>query len=317
MTFSKSKIDNLILESKKRLTHYSPYSFYRGRNVERIFDHSVRLKILSAFEDEEVTKKVFVVDQQEHLFIIRYLKWDSDYFKVPTFKIEAVLYGHSDFEVLSEAFRMFHKDFFSGDSKYCFAELPSEDIVLLQAFGEVRFKLIETRATYYMSSLKDFNQPRFKTRKGALEDIPNLKRVAREMRNDYDRMHADQAFDSRMADEYLATYIEESLKGFSDVTMVPDETDSSPDAFLTADYQKDQWESLGTKFSKMVLSAVCSKKCRGWYRKLISEMTYHLRDEGAECIFMHPSTSNRSVIHTYETLGYKFGRSSHILSFKS
>ena len=67
----------------------------------------------------------------------------------------------------------------------------------------------------------------------------------------------------------------------------------------------------------MVLSAVSSETCKGWYIKLISEMAYHLKDIGANYAFMHPATTNKAVIHTYERLGCKYGKCVHILTYFS
>lgn len=98
-------------------------------------------------------------------------------------------------------------------------------------------------------------------REANYNDIPNLKRIASEMRNPFDRFHADTIFDSQIVDEFLATFIKESIKGFADYTMVPNESGIPPDAFLTAKLLKDDWPVIGAKVSKMVLSAVSSKTC--------------------------------------------------------
>jgi dTDP-4-amino-4,6-dideoxy-D-galactose acyltransferase len=66
----------------------------------------------------------------------------------------------------------------------------------------------------------------------------------------------------------------------------------------------------------MVLSAVSSTTNKGWYIKLISEMAYHLKSIGADYAVMHPASTNKAVIHTYEKLGCKLGKTSHILSYK-
>ena len=91
------------------------------------------------------------------------------------------------------------------------------------------------------------------------------------MRNKYDRFHAESKFNLIKSDEFLATYIEESIKGLADFVIVPNEKNVNPDAFLTANYLKKDWEIIGENISKMVLSAVSSETCKGWYIKLISE----------------------------------------------
>jgi dTDP-4-amino-4,6-dideoxy-D-galactose acyltransferase len=62
------------------------------------------------------------------------------------------------------------------------------------------------------SEIHNFNSPRYNVRRAELSEIENLKRVAREMRNDYDRFHADPVFKQAIADEFLATYIQEAVK---------------------------------------------------------------------------------------------------------
>ena len=168
--------------------------------------------------------------------------------------------------------------------------------------------------TYYLD-LNKINFDRYNVREANFNDIPNLRRIAFEMRNPYDRFHADSIFNSEKADEFLAAFIEESIKGFADYTMVPNEAGTPPDAFLTAKYLIDEWPLIGAKVSKMVLSAVSSKTCKGWYKKLISEMAFHLKTKEADFAFMHPASTNKAVIHTYETLGCKLGQVSHVFSF--
>jgi dTDP-4-amino-4,6-dideoxy-D-galactose acyltransferase len=201
--------------------------------------------------------------------------------------------------------------------EYCFIEIPTEDIKLIQGLGLARFKLIETRMTYYLNNLNEFAYERFPVRKANISDIENLKRVAREMRNRYDRFHADNIFSNEISDEFLATFVEESIKGFADYVIVPNAKGVPPDAFLTAKYLKEDWSGIGANISKLVLSAVSSLTCKGWYIKLISEMIYHLRDVGTEYVFMHPSSTNKPIIHTYEKLGCKLGQVTLIFSFES
>lgn len=307
---------DLIFARKEILYHYSPFSFFPKPDKEKIFQHSIVNEIEKYLVDETVQTLQIDVLGEQHFFIVKFLKWDSDYFNLPTYKLLYVLYAHKDYKILKSATKIFVQDFFKKKGKYCFSEIPSEDIFTIQALNESGFKLVENRLTYYLD-LKKYSYERYDVRSAVLEDIPNLKRVAREMRNDYDRFHAETVFDLSKADEFLATYIEESVKGFSDFAMVPSTTGVPSDAFLTANYLFNDWDAIGEKVSKMVLSSVSSETCKGWYLKLISEMAYHLKSIGAEYAFMHPATTNRAVIHTYEKLGCKYGKCVHILTFTS
>jgi dTDP-4-amino-4,6-dideoxy-D-galactose acyltransferase len=230
-----------------------------------------------------------------------------------TVKLRYVLYNHQNEIALTQAIENFIQHIHSR-YQYCFTEVPSEDLLLMQCLGKARFKLIETRLTYYCNSLDTFNQPRHDTRKATTDDTENLMRVAREMRNPFDRFHADTIFPTEIADEFLATYIQESLKGFADVVLTSATEGIPSDSFLTAKFLKHLWSDLGVNVSKMVLSAVSSKTNKGWYKKLISEMTYLLRDEGAEVIYMNTQSTNRAVISTWENLGYRFGCANHLFS---
>lgn len=311
------QIENIIDEKKDILYFYSPYNFIRSANRNLIYLHSVKNSLLTTVKENTQFIINVEMENESHYFIIKYLEWDSDYFHISTYKLITVLYSHDDYEILKKAVVKFKMDFFSQPKIYCFGEIPSEDTKLIKALGHVGFRMIETRVSYYMNNLEKYCHERFQVRKATMLDNENLKRIAREMRNDFDRFHADEVFDSKQGDEFLATYIESSLKGFADIVIVPDEKGTPPDAFLTANYLKDEWEKIGCKASKMVLSAVSSKTCKGWYKKLISEMTYHLKENGAEIIFMHPAITNRATIHVYESLGYKFGQASHIFSYCS
>jgi dTDP-4-amino-4,6-dideoxy-D-galactose acyltransferase len=301
---------------KQILYDYSPYSFLPNGDKDKIFNYTIRDPLVNFQNQSDLNKVEIKVDGFLHIFFVKFLSWDTEYFKRKTYKLIHILYGHNDYEILKIACKQFVKEFFQETDNYCFSELPSEDIRTIQALNEAGFKLVENRLTYYLD-LRNYTYQRFAVREATSSDIPNLKHVARQMRNDYDRFHAEPIFDLHIADEFLATYIEESIKGYSDYVMVPSEVGVPPDAFLTANYLKDEWPQIGHKISKMVLSAVSATTCKGWYIKLISEMAYHLASIGADYAFMHPATTNKAVIHTYEKLGCKYGKCIHVLTFNS
>ena len=228
-----------------------------------------------------------------------------------------VLYDHNNIAILEKAIKHFLQKLLTSPNMYLFTNIPSEDINLIQALGSNSFKLIETRLAYYNNDFSSFNKERYKVRAAEKTDIPNLMGVAREMRNNYDRFHADKIFSSDVADGFLAKYVEESVKGYTDVTLVPAEENTPSDSFITANYLKSEWLTFGINISKMVLSAVSGKTNKGWHRKLMSEMTYHLRDQGAEYIFYTTQSTNRAVIHNLESLDYKYGSSIHVFSINS
>lgn len=306
----------IVFEKRKnKMFFYSHCNFLRNVNTSTLLAKTVFEPLFSELESNESLLLKIIIEDDIHYFVVKELKWDSEYFQLPTFKLQAILFNHTDVNILADAIKFFQKSFFKEHGQYCFTFIPSEDILVLQALTLANFKLIETRLTYYGANISNFTSERFDVREANINDIPNLKRVASMMVNEYDRVHADPAIDNTLADEFLATYVEESIKGFADVVLVPNEKDSRPDAFVTANYLKETWGYLGINASQMVLSAVSNKTCKGWYKKLIIEMTHHLKEQGADYVYFHPASTNRAVIHTYEALGFKFGQSGHILSF--
>jgi len=306
------QLEALFQARKEQLFYYSPYSFLKNVSADLLFVNSVKHPLQKKIHENKIETIVIEVEGATYCFLIEFLAWDTNYFGFSTYRLHTILFDTP--AGLNDAVSIFKKQFFSSPGKYCFTDIPSEDIQVLQALSGGGFKLIETRMTYYLA-LQNHNHARYGVREAGLDDIPNLKRVAGEMRNPFDRFHADGIFNPEKADEFLATFVGESVKGFADHTIVPFEPGTPPDAFVTAKVLKEEWPLIGEKVSKMVLSAVSSEHCRGWYKKLISEMAYLLKNEGADYAFMHPASTNRAVIHTYETLGCKLGQVSHVFSF--
>jgi dTDP-4-amino-4,6-dideoxy-D-galactose acyltransferase len=304
------QVSALAESRKKELFFYSPYNFIRSFPVERQLENCV-YDVIRNFEGSAANMIIPVaVNGHEHQFYVSYLEWDSNYFGLKTYKLVYVLYNHQDIKILIDAVKKF-KDILFSEPVYCFIEIPSEDIKLIEALCANSFMLVETRLTYFMGNLEVYDKERYPVRKAEAKDIPNLRRVSAEMRNDFDRFHADPVFSTDKADKFLATYIEKSVEGLADIVLIPNEPDMSSDSFFTAKYMKSEWEKNQCKISRIVLVAAGNK---GWHKKLMSEMTYHLRDTGAEFIYMNTQSTNRAVMYNCESLGYRFGCTTHILS---
>lgn len=303
-------INTQIDYRKNELIHYAPTSFFRD-NVEQSFNYFVKKEILSKNKEKN---KIFSVDIENETFnfLYEFLIWDSKFFKMPTFKLNFILFGNDNYQNLLKAIKVFKEEIIKEN--YIFIEIPSEDIYVIQALNESLFRLVETRMTYYLD-VQNFKNDRYKVREALLDDIPNLKRVSSEMVNHFDRFHADVFFNQEIADSFLGVFAQESIKGFADYVIVPNEKDIPSDSFLSAKYYKNWWKEIDIKVSKMVLSAVSSKTNKGWYIKLISEMAYHLKEQGVEYALMHPASTNKAVIHSYEKLGCKLGKVTHILTY--
>ena len=242
----------------------------------------------------------------------RHLKWDSDFFAIPTYRIDysyipdGVRKAKEPFEELFAHLQLQHPEF------YLFAEVPSEDIQALSSMTAAGYSLIESRLTYFNDQIQQFDLTRrYATRQATEDDIAVLSKTAIEAVNIFDRFHADDFFTTDEADRFLAKYTENSVLGFADEVMVP--ADGIANAFLTANYISSPRCLSNKKIAKMVLSAVAIER-RGWYVKLIGEMTQKFKEQGIDIAFMTTQSTNRAVLKVWASFGYRFGKSSHILS---
>lgn len=242
----------------------------------------------------------------------RYLNWDSDFFAVPTYRIDysyipdEIRNSKEPFEELFAHLQSQHREF------YLFAEVPSEDIQSLSSMTAAGYRLIESRLTYFNDQIQVFDlSRRYATRQATVDDIGALTKTAIEAVNIFDRFHADDFFTTNEADRFLAKYTENSVLGFADEVMVPAE--GSANAFLTANYVNSPRCLNHKKIAKMVLSAVATER-RGWYVKLIGEMTQKFKEQGVDIAYMTTQSTNRAVLKVWASFGYRFGKSAHILS---
>lgn len=305
---------NLLDKRKDKLFFYCPYNFIRsidsGKHIDYVFR---KINKFGDTNDQFISR--ISIHNQEFIFYFSFLPWDSKCISIDTYKLHFVLYAKNDLIPLNKAIEIFLKSI-SSKSYYLIFDIPSEDIFLIQALGLSGFKLIETRLSYFNEHLDQFNEPRFEVRKAISADVERLMNTAKAMRNIYDRFHSEANPVIKNADELLSSYIENSIDGYADIVLVPNEINIPPDSFLTARYLKEDWRFFDKNISQMVLSAVSSDTNRGWYKKLVSEMTYYLRDEiGSEVIFMNTQSTNRAVFKTWESLNYNLAYTTHILSY--
>lgn len=298
---------------RQRLKFYSPVGFLRAHQ-----------EALTALEwnslQEGLAKGEIKSAGKGPSVLYRHLDWDSKHFGLPVYRLEFAScpdeLGEAPLQAMAGAYRMLvswlteqHQSF------YVFAEVPSEDLLVLQAMGVAGFRLIETRLTFYRGDIQQFaSSERYPARLAKEADIPNLQDVARRARNAFDRYHADPFFSTAVADEYLATYVANSVRGFSDMVIVPAPDTSEPGAFLTGAFDLRHERACGMKLGRIPLTAVAPERS-GWNKRLNSELIHWFKDRGTQTIYTTTQPTNRAAIRVLETLRYSYGRSTHILAF--
>jgi hypothetical protein len=243
------------------------------------------------------------------------LAWDSAFFGYNVAKLDGIFpldtqephYLHD----YAPAVRALLDAAASKQMTYLFASVDARDIATLQALGDAGFVLIETRL-FYHRSLEDYESPeRYPVRAATAADVEPLAAAARDTINPYDRFHADPFVRGADADRLMTRWIEASIReGFADIVLVPDSP--APKAFVTVRYHRDKWARWGLHLGQPVFSAV-SPEFKGWYRKLISESHYHLRDIGAQHSYMTTQPTNAAVLWIWEQLGYHYAKTEHIM----
>lgn len=304
--------------TQDRLLAYSPLGFLRGHD-DALMDH-LRAQIL-----ESADASLLRFGSRARCWLRR-LDWDTRFFGCPVFRLEFAQTGAGwdGIRELAATLRAMQDEVAREHGPaYVFGEIPAQDLEVLQALGVAGFRLIETRVTYVLEDVAHFAwTPRFGVRAATTADIPELRRIASEARNAYDRYHADPFFAPAVADDYLATYAEESVKGFADLVLVPDEGDGHPaGAFFTARITSpptcplgmDHDCPLGLGIGRIPLVAVGEER-RGWHLRLMAEMTHLFRERSIDVAYMGTQLTNRAVIHNSEKLGYRFGRATHVLA---
>ena len=299
----------LDARQRERALFYSPLSFIRGEET-RLTDHFL------AGLNTALTNGQLVQHGERARIYLRHLPWDSDYFGCPTYRLEFADWDALVADVpaaLAEVLQKIRAELAARHGRYyLFGDVPAEDILLMQAAGMAGMRLVETKATYFHDNLTAFSWPeRFATRHATAADIPDLRRVAMETRNYFDRYHADPFYTLEGADKYLGTYVENSVKGFADFVAVP--ALKPPGAFFTADLIPPAKSALGKMLGHIALVAVEPAR-RGWHLKLMVEVSYQFAAAGVAVAYMSTQITNRAVIRNCEKLGYRYGRASHILA---
>jgi len=305
--------------SHSRLGLYSPVNFLRNKVSEAA--RLINIELVQSLNSNAAFVFGGELSFKDSYLIYRKLVWDTDYFEIPTYRIDFI--GNFTVSTPSDmiaSVKLIHAFLLhlcrENGAYYVFAEVPSEDLTVLQCLTLAGMKLVETRLTYQNTDIKNYQySTRFPVRFATEEDISSLRQVAKNARNVFDRFHADPFFSTAVADEFLATYIANSIKGYADIVLVPNVEDE-PGAFFTANFCRELSDTLNITIARIALVAVSINRS-GWCTRLMSEISYLFREHNIECGFITTQSTNRAMIRVCEKLGYHYGRASHIFSINN
>ena len=293
------------------LFFYSPFRFLHTVDKKALFVETFINPLKQEISEGVGTIKAVEVEGYRHYFVCRELPWDSAYFQRRVIRSEIILFEHRRANIVSKAVNKFIDETIR-DNDYILINVPCEDLLLLQGLAGTGFRLVETRLNYYFEGFPDAAPSVFPVRRAGLQDIPALKDVAMRMRNKYDRVHADPAFTPEEGDAYLGTFIEESVKGFADMVLVPDMAGEKPFGFLAANNPK---PVQGHNIAKLVLAAVDNSVYKGWLYHLLAGVIFELKGQKTDILTTITQASNLPAIHTWEKAGFKLGFVTHVYSY--
>ena len=295
------------------LAFYSPYHFLRQfaeADQQRLFGTG----LAAAWEHQAGADWLAIGDVS---WLLRRLAWDSTYFGIPTYRLFTGLFENATtpaallraVAALRQQLAQRHAAF------YCFAQVPAEDVALLQALTGAGWRLVETRLTYYHDQLARFAYPPPPVRLATPAEAAHLGRVAAASRNPYDRFHADPWYGPATADAYLARYAENTLTGprLAAAVLVPDVPPAEVAAFLAISDLREDSAALGRPLSRVLLAAVGEAQ-RGWHARLVAATLLRARALGHAAVLMTTQATNRAVLRNAEKLGFRLGAATHVLA---
>lgn len=306
------------LARRPTLAFYSPYNFLRLFGAEQQVTAFVQPR-LEQHARSENAHRCFRSEQggQTTFFLYSELAWDSEFFGRPVVRLYTVLFEQPDVAALALAADEFRKMVLDArPGSHCFCEVPSEDVVLLQALGRAGFGLVETRCFFYHDAVASFEGTRSPVRRAdGAADAARVGEIAVAARNDYDRFHADAWLLPTDGDRFLRAYAEAAVRGYCDAVLVPDEVTAGVplDSFLAISDLMTDATALGAGLARVVLTAVGPAN-RGWHQRLVAETLHYARARGAQYALMTTQSTNRAVFRTAEKLGWKLGGTGHVLS---
>jgi hypothetical protein len=269
--------------------------------------------LLAGLGDDDDRSMIFTQDDNQTAVLARYLAWDSAFFGRPVVRLQAIVPLQADGPATHQTAVAHFLSTLSAEHYVLCTALP-EDSLLLRALAGLRFDLLATQLTYHRP-LATFKYPhRFNLRLARREDVAPLAVVARTSVNAYDRFHADPVLAEQAVDQLMAEWVRASVEdGFADAVFVPDVDD--PRAFCTTNYHRADWPRWGHNLAQAGALAAVDPAARGWYLKLLAEITHHLKESGASHAYIKTQITNRAVIRVWEHLGYQYGRAEHVFRY--
>ena len=306
------KDEILEQEDVLRSDSFQPLHFIRGINPRIIHTNLLESLAQKSKGDRNLCYR-FSEGEDSLTILAEHLAWDSNHFGFGVGKISHLLIKNSKNPKFTiKALSLFIEEAKKVGIKYIVCSLDARKGTGIQGLTAVGFIPIEIRAHYFID-LKDFSYPkRFKVRLANPDDIESLAETAANTENPYDRFFGDPALDVAVVKDLMRLWVRNSITtSFADGVLVPDTGNINrvnPRAFCTFKTHQESWNEWGVKVSQPVLAAV-SPELSGWYVKLMSELSYYLRELGAEKVFMTTQLGNLAVIRTWEALNYSFGGS--------
>ena len=104
---------DLLNKNKDILYHYSQFSFLPKGNKDLIFQNTILKNVEDLTKDKDVQLIKVSISGHIHIFFVKYLKWDSNYFNVKTLKLYYILYDHEEYNTLKLAIASFKQILFN------------------------------------------------------------------------------------------------------------------------------------------------------------------------------------------------------------
>ncbi|TGE07936.1 GNAT family N-acetyltransferase [Hymenobacter fodinae] len=304
-----STLEALIEARAGVLTFYSPYHCLRSLPDSGSPWQLLRAQLLS-FGNEGDT--YCWSSNNGCYFLYADLPWDSVFFGRPMARLRTILFDSAI--NLQTACLDFAAHLAARGVRHCIADIPAEDIQLLQVLGQSGWVLAETRLQYVHENLRQLPPERYKVRQAVESEQDTLGHIAAKNPNPFDRFHADPFFSIKEANTFLGRYATAAVNGYCEEVLVPDEAGVPLDSFIAVNYQQRDAVSEANSIGRIMLMTVGVQN-RGWGRKLLAEALHRAHERGVYAVFSTTQTTNRAIIHIKEKLGFRLGAVTHILSW--